>query len=335
MTAQLAQTAPPAGGAGRSRAARCAALLGLAVTGAVVSVVPVVGVQGWLNDSGLPFGLAGAAAVVLVGLLVAVPLLLPAFHGVRRTWGRDLRPMLGRVLLADTVAMLLLARLLPFHWGVLSCLVFCLPALCVAWAAVVRTRSAVPAAVVVLALVYAVAVPVRGLQQHVVARQWMRTEAVPSRALAQVVVLPGMAQERYAWDGTRLTALFDVPAGPTDAWLGAEVVTLGSTDPCGPLLDARGDTTGTVTPPCVQDGPGLWFRGTSQEAVGYVLQRGGVTIALTGGVWAQGEESDAAYAARRRAALREVILAAHTATDAELASRVRTGHPDLLEGLLR
>lgn len=209
-------------------------------------MVPVLGVVGWLDDSGVPFGLAGAAAVVLVGLLVAVPLMLLAFHGVRRSWNRDMRPMLGRVLLADTVAMLLLARLLPFRWGVLSCLVYCLPALCVAWAAIVRTRTAVPAAAVAVVLVYALTVPVRGLQQHVVAEQWLRSAAVPSRTLAQVVTLPGMTQEHYAWDGTRLTALFEVPAGPGDAWMGAETVTLGSTDPCGPLLQAEGDATGPV-----------------------------------------------------------------------------------------
>lgn len=334
MTVRLEHATPRAGNAGRTRTVRCAGLLGLGLTGAVVSVVPVFGVELWLDDSDVPFGTLGAAAVVLAGLLVAVPLMLLAFRGVRRSWHQDMRPLLGRVLLADTVVMLLLARLLPFRWGVLSCLVYCLPALCVGWASIVRTRTAVLTAVVGLALVYAAGAPLRGLQEHVVARQWMRAEAIPSRALAQVVTLPGMTQKPYTWDGRRLTALFEVPAGPMAAWMGAEVVTLGSTDPCGPLLEAEGDTTGSATPPCVEDGPGLWFRGTPRDAVGYVLQRDGVTIALTGGVWAQGDESDAAYAARRRAALREVILAARTATDADLWSRVGSTPPTLMARLL-
>lgn len=334
MTAHLEQAESRAENAGRPRTARWAGLFGLGLTGAVVSVIPVFGAQSWLEGSGVPFGLLGAAVVVLLGLLVGVPPMLLAFRGVQRTWRQDMKPLLGRVLLADALVMLLLARLLPFHWGVLSCLVYCLPAMCVAWASIVRSRTALLAAVVGLFAVYAVAVPVRGLQQHVAAEQWLRSHAIPSRTLAQVVTLPGMAQEPYTWDGKRLTALFDFPAGPMDAWMGAEVVTLGTTDPCGPLLEADGDTTGSVSPPCVHEAPGLWFRGTPQDAVGYVLQRDGVTIALTGGVWAQGDESDAAYAARRRTALREVILAAHPATDADLWARMGATPSSLLARLV-
>jgi hypothetical protein len=266
-----------------------------------------------------PFGTFGAVVLVAVGLLVAAPPMLLAVHGVRRTWRRDLRPVLVPLLLADAAATLPLALLLPFRWGALSCLVYCLPALCVGWGALVRTRAAALAALCGLLAVYALTWPVRDLQQHVAAREWLKANGIPSRALAQVVELPGTEQEPYSWDGRTLTALFTVPVGETDAWVGVETVTPGSTDPCGPLPTGEGDALGESRAPCTAEGAGLWFRGTEREPVGYVLRRDGVTVTLTGGMASAGD------AAGQRAELRREILAAHPASDAELWSRVRFG----------
>ncbi|MFI0940883.1 hypothetical protein [Streptomyces sp. NPDC021020] len=302
------------------RPARWAALPALGLAGGLGSALPVTGSMAGLGRvGGWPFGTFGAVLVVGAGLLVAAAPMLLAVHAVRRAGHRDVRPLLLPLLLANTAATLLLALLLPFRWGVLSCALYCLPALCVGWGALVRSRAAVLGALCGLLALYALAWPVREVQQHVAAHEWLKANGIPSRALAQVVVLPGAAQEPYRWDGTRLTAMFTVPVGGSDAWVGAETVTPGRADPCGPLLTGDGDAAGEVTPPCVVEGAGLWFRGTEREAVGYVLQRDGVTVTLTGGTQPGGD------AAAHRAALRREILAARPATDAELWSRGRAG----------
>ncbi|WP_159011618.1 hypothetical protein [Streptomyces sp. NRRL F-5123] len=308
----------------RTRTARRAGPAVLGLAGGLGAAVPVTGAMAALGRVGdWPFGTFGALVVVTAGLLLAAPPMLLAFRAVRRRRHRDLRPVLVPVLLANTAATLLLALLLPFRWGALSCLLYCLPALCVGRGVLLRSRAAVLGALCGLLAVYALAWPVREMQQHVAAREWLKANGIPSRALAQVVVLPGTAQDPYRWDGKRLTAMFTVPVGGSAAWVGAETVTPGRADPCGPLLTGEGDAVGEVTPPCAADGPGLWFRGTEQEPVGYVLQRDGVTVALTGGMTPAGSAGRAA--ALHRAALRREITAAHPATDAELWSRGRSG----------
>ncbi|MGV9246482.1 hypothetical protein [Streptomyces sp. NPDC003710] len=333
MTEYTSETAPRAESTLRWGPARRGGVLGLGLAGAVASVLPVIGVNTWLGVSEDGILLLVSRAVVVVGLLVAVPVMLLVLHEVRRSWPRYAKTVLACVLLADMGVMLLLTVVLPFRWGLLSCLMYCLPALFVACATILRSRASVQAAVAGLLLVYVLAIPVRELQQHVAAKEWLRATGIPSRAMAQVVTLPGMTQEPYTWDGKTLTAMFDLPMGPSQAWMGAERVTSGYVDPCGPLLEGAGDASETESPPCAQDRPGLWFRGTSDDVVGYVLQRDGVTISLTGGVWPRAGESDVEYAAKRRAALRQVILAAHPATDAELWSREGSTKPTLV-GLL-
>jgi hypothetical protein len=64
--------------------------------------------------------------------------------------------------------------------------------------------------------VTAVAVPVRIVQQAIMAQSWPWGNDAPPRAYAQVISLPGATQEPYQWDaGTgTLTAMFDTPIGP-------------------------------------------------------------------------------------------------------------------------
>lgn len=308
-------------------------LLGLA--GVAAAALPVTGATMWAGTvTGDRAREIEAVGVAVLGLLLAVPLLASGLRGMRRAWPRRPKAALAAVFAADVAAMAALAWMLPFRWGLVSCLMYATPALLVAAVALQRSRAAVMTAAVGLAAVLALAVPVRAMQQHVAEREWARTTGVPSRAVAQVVSFPGMRQERYVWDGRTLTAMFTAPVGPSEAWLAAESVQPGSVDPCGPLLTADGDASGTETPPCVRESPRLWYRGTADNAVGYVLQRAGVTVTVTGGVWPSKSGSATAEAARDRAALRRVVLGAHTATDRDLWTRARPAHVTLLSALL-
>ncbi|MFI1093189.1 hypothetical protein [Streptomyces sp. NPDC020917] len=312
---------------------RAVAVLGLA--GTVAGALPVAGLVMWAGAApGDGTRETVAVAVVALGLLVAVPVLAVALRAARGAWPASPKAALAAVFAADTAAMAALAEVVPFRWGVLSCLLYAAPALLVSAAALLRSRRALVTAVAGFAVLLGLAVPLRALQEHVAAREWVRTTSVPSRSVAQVVRFPGMRQERYVWDGTTLTAMFTVPVGPSDAWLAAEAVRPGYADPCGPVLTAEGDASGTQNPPCVREAPGLWYRGSTDDAVGYVLQRSGVTITVTGGMWSGSDRSATAGAAAHRAALRRVVLAARTATDRELWSRARPAHPTLLGVLL-
>ncbi|MEU1543493.1 hypothetical protein ABZ461_36400 [Actinacidiphila glaucinigra] len=304
--------------------ARRGSVLCLGIAGAAASTLPVVGISQWLNDSIEPFHQVLGIAVLVVGMLVALPVMLPMAKHVRMSRPGYAKLVLALVLTADTAAMLLLTRILPFRIGLLSCLLYVLPAALVACTVVLRSRRVAMATLGGFVAVFALAAPVRTWQQQVAAQEWFRTTGVPSRAMVQIVGFPGMAQEAYTWDGKQLTAMFDYPMGPQTIWMAAETVAQGNVDPCGPLLTADGDTSSTESPPCTQERPGLWYRGTTDKADGYVLQRDGVTICVTGGVWPNTSKSQAAYTAERKAALRHVILAAHPATDAELWPRI---HP--------
>ncbi|SEN79740.1 hypothetical protein SAMN05216267_1010103 [Actinacidiphila rubida] len=308
-------------------------LLGLA--GTVAAALPVAGLSLWVG--------AGASdrtreieavAVAGVGLLLAVPVLAAGLRAMRRAWPGRPKAVLAAAFAADLAAMVALDRLLPFRWGLLSCLLYAAPALLVAAAVLLRSRRAVVTAAVGLAALLALAAPVRALQQQVAEREWVRTSGIPSRSLAQVVSFPGMRQDRYVWDGHTLTAMFSAPVGPSDAWLAAETVRPGHADPCGPVLTADGDGTRTETLDCVQEAPGLWYRGDPDDAVGYVLQRSGLTITVTGGVWPRTHRAATAQAADDRAALRRTVLAARTATTRDLWTRTRPTRPTLLSAVL-
>lgn len=283
---------------------------------AVAAIAPVTGVLWWSSagDDGVTATLS--AALVVVGLVVAVPVLRPAVRALRYSWPGSAGRVVAGTLPAVVTVMLLLSRPAPFRWGVLSCLLFALPALVTGAALVRRTRVAAVVAAAGLLAVYAAAVPIGSTQARVAAQEWIRGNGIPSRALAQVVELPGLRQEAYTWDGKALMALFGKNMEMSTAWLGAETVTPGLVDPCGPLLEGSGDTSESRAAPCVPDGPGLWFRGTADDPEGYVLQRDGLTITLSGGSWPYAHSS-----AQVRAGLRRAILAAHRASDAELWSR--------------
>ena len=322
----------PGGMSGRPAGWPDVALLGLA--GAVAAALPVTGAALWAGARTGDGTRIIAGGFVAVGLLVAVPVLAVGRRGARRAWPGQPHAATAVVFAVSAAAMLALAWLLPFRPGVLSCLLYAVPALLVSAAALLRSRKAVVTAVAGLAVLFVLTFPVRALQQRVAAREWARTTGVPSRTVAQVVHFPGTTQERYVWDGTTLTAMFDFADGPGDAWMAAETVRAGYGNPCGPVLTADGDAAGSERPPCVQEAPGLWYRGTEDEAVGYVLQRSGVTVTVTGGLSSGANLSATAEAAAQRAALRRIALAAHTATDAELWPRARPAHATLLSVLL-
>ncbi|TCN44523.1 hypothetical protein EV644_101341 [Kribbella orskensis] len=314
--------------------ARWSGVLWLGLAGAVAAALPVTGVVMWSERTpGDRVRAFEAAVVAVLGLLVAVPVLISRLRSVRESWPRHPKAALAAVFVADAAAMLVLTWVLPFRAGLLSCLLYCAPALLVSAAALLRSRTAVLMAAVGLAALFSLAAPLQVLQQHVATREWARATGLPSRSIAQVVTFPGMTQDPYSWDGRTLTAMFSLPVGPSNAWLGAETAQSGYVDPCGPVLIAEGDASRTATPPCVQEAPNLWYRGTRDDAEGYVLHRSGVTVIVTGGAWSRTNESDTAYAAERRAGLRRVVLGARTATDADLWTRSRLPHPTLL-GLL-
>ncbi|MED7828619.1 hypothetical protein, partial [Streptomyces chiangmaiensis] len=316
-----------------SLARRKGPVLRLGIAGAVAPILPVVGIRKWLYDSLQPFHEALGITVLVVGLLMALPVLLMAKH-LRMSRPKYAKLVLVLMLTADTAAMLLLTRILPFRMGLLSCLLYGLPSALIACAVVLRSRLAVSATLAGLVAFCALAAPIRTWQQHIAAQEWLQTTGVPSRAMVQVVNFPGMEQEAYTWDGKQLTAMFDYPFGPQQIWMAAETVTQGNVNPCGPLLTADGDATSTESPPCTQEAPGLWYRGTPDKANGYVLQRDGVTISVTGGVWPNTGKSQAAYTVERKAALQHLVLAAHPATDAELWPHMRSERLTLRSFLL-
>lgn len=285
-------------------------IAGVAAGGLLGSLLPLVAVHldGLLLLGTVdPVRLAAAAVVLAAALGMAFPLMQIARRPVLNRWPRHPQLVLAGVLLADTAGMLLLETIMPFRAGLLSMLCYCLPALAVAPAVAVRSGAAARAAVAALVAVCLLAVPVRLLQQHVAAQEWLQRTRIP-RSLAQVVSLPGMTQEAYYRDGRSLVAVFDLSSG-TGLGGGAETVTPGYADPCGPVLADQGDAEGYESDPCTPAGPGLWQRGSA----GYVLQRDGVTITVTAVSFGDTSESSSV--------MRRAILDAHQASNAELWSR--------------
>lgn len=215
------------------------------------------------------------------------------------------------IVLIDVAAMWELFVLLPFRQGLLSCLYYCLPALLLVCLAVPHTRRRMLLFCAVLTAGAALVLPVRALQIHVAAQQWLGGSGVSGRAQAQLVLLPGLSQAQYYMtDGRTLVADFSYPMEGMAVQTAVETVTPGNIDPCGPILDAEGDGDEVDSLSCTRVDADLWLRGSDGlgESIGFVLERDGVTITLTTG----------SVTGMDLVALRQEILAAHPASDSEL-----------------
>lgn len=219
------------------------------------------------------------------------------------------------MVLVDVAAMWELALILPFRPGLLSCLYYCLPAVLLACLATPPRRSRLLLFCVVLTAGAALALPVRALQIHVAAQQWLGGSGVAERAQAQVVVIPGLDQSQYyMFDGKTLAADFSYPMQGMAVDTAAETVTPGSINPCGPILDGDGDGDEVDSASCTRVDADLWLRGGGSEfddTTGFVLERDGVTITLATG----------SVTGMDLVALRQEVLAAHPASDDELWTR--------------
>lgn len=266
-------------------------------------------------------GLAVVAALVFVLCLAGAVTLV--VHSVRsmavfRTWRS--KAVLGVVLLTDAALMAALDTRLPIRFGLLSLLVYCVAPAALARIVTRPSRRTALEAMAALAILAACTYPLRAFQIRVAAQDWFDSSSSPPRDEAQSITVPGLVQEPYSWDGTTLTAWFDFDQSGISFVQDVETVTAGYANPCGPIPESSGDSIGMQTPPCAQAGPGLWARGTAGETDGFVLQRDGFTVILTG-------PGDA------RADLRAEILAAHPASDAELW-KVESPSPATVLGVL-
>jgi hypothetical protein len=219
---------------------------------------------------------------------------------------------------AVVVSWVVLDRLAPFRFGLLSVALYAAPvAVAVVAARRIRKismtrdrRRTLGKALAILAGLLVLAVPFGYLQRAVAPVAWMAEAGIPSRAYLQVITIPGMTQESYAREGDRVTAYFDEPLGPSGFWGAIERVSSGNADPCATLYYPDGDSQDALAAKCAQIGPGLWMLTTSNgSSAGFVRRADGVTITLTGSV---GD----------KAALRHAIMAAHRAGDAELWPRI-------------
>jgi hypothetical protein len=224
---------------------------------------------------------------------------------------------------AAAVSWVVLDRLAPFRFGLLSVALYAVPA-AVAVVAVRRTRK-IPVtrdrrrtlgqALAIMAGLLVLAVPFGYLQRAVAPAAWMAESGIPSRAYLQVIIIPGMTQEPYVREGDQVTAYFDEPLDPSDflspdAWSAIETVGSGSQDPCATLYYPAGEDQVASAARCTKAGLGLWMLTTSDgSSAGFVRRANGVTITLTG------SDGD-------KAALRHAIMAAHRAGDAELWPRI-------------
>ncbi|WP_034270129.1 hypothetical protein [Actinospica robiniae] len=296
---------------------------------------------GMSADSLLLGGVIGsvvAAAVMALGLclgislgcLLAVPLLRREVSGIRATVGlsrrlRLLNPVaaVAGMVLVDAAVMWALSDALPFRAGLLSCLYYCLPAVLLTSLAGPRSHGRLLVLGTVLVAGVSLALPVKALQTGVAAQQWLSGSGVSERAQAQVVVLPGLVQEPYTFEGDMLIAQFDTVQNGLRSWSAVETVRVGRTDPCGPILDADGDGDEADSLSCAQVAPDLWFRGGQLgQSTGYVLERDGLTITVSES-WVDVDTG----------ALRQAVLAAHPASDAELWTREGSARHSLM-GLL-
>jgi hypothetical protein len=267
------------------------------------------GTAGWYT---LAFGTltAGAAGFVLRG------------HVPGRSPLRAVGVITVAVLALALVDALLL-HLAPFRFGLLSLALY--PAPTAALIAGLRPRRTTPllvGAAVALVLSAVVGPAIGLLQRHVAADQWVHAQAIPDRALLQVVDFPSLRRQPYRFDpgSGQLTMMFGIPGAFTDTiWTAAETVTEGE-NPCGPVTIARGDGTEQGTPlDCEPAGDGLWRLALPSDETGYARVIGHVTIAVTG---------VSAVDAQR------ALLAAHQADDEDLWTRIDPGPVSLLDLLL-
>lgn len=317
------------------------AMSALIVLGALRIALSVDGLLGGGASIILAGGLAafGTGFGLGLGCLLAVPLLryghgdgdrgLPALDTKRVAPGIPPRAtatawVVGLVAL-DAAMMRGLSKGLPFRFGLLSCLYYCLPSVLLAFLAPPRSRARLLISGTVLVAGLLLILPVRALQQHVAAQAWLDGSSAAGRTQAQVVVLPGLVQEAYGFDGRTLIANFDTVQDGTSFWSAVETVTPGTVDPSGPILVADGDGDDTEDLACTQVGAGLWRRTGSlgQGGGGFVLQRDGVTITLTQGP----DLFDPSVLSR-------ALLAAHPASDAELWSREGSARYSFIDVLL-
>jgi hypothetical protein len=219
---------------------------------------------------------------------------------------------------ATAVSWVVLDRVAPFRFGLLSLALYAAPAAAAVTAAR-RTRTTPVArdrrrvlrqALVIMAGLLVLAIPLGYLQRAVAPVVWVAETGIPSRAYLEVITIPGMWQEPYVREGDQVTAYFDAPIGPLDFWGAIEAIRGASANPCGTLYYPAGDGQVPLAARCAQAGPGLWVLTSSDgSSVGFARRAGGVMITLAG------------YAADK-AALRHAIMAAHRAGDAELWPRI-------------
>lgn len=239
----------------------------------------------------------------------------------------------GRALLLALIGaeMLMVAalkwQLSSGSFGILSVVLFGIPSVALVVLATRTSARRCGAVIVVFLCCLGAAALLGPVQQRIAGEQWLAARGVPARQDVQILALPNFFRFPARWDGKELVVTFGVPAGPggTDAGVDVvETVRSGSVDPCGPLLYGTGVETVSASPPCSQEAPGLWFRGTADVDPGYVLQRDGVTVTLTGGAGYVSANIDATFNSTMaadfggRAGLRQIIEAAHPATDREL-----------------
>lgn len=327
-TSPMIALARSVGASGRARRAGAAVTLTVAGLVAMGSLKAGMG----LADGLLP-GVAGVCIEVVaagMGLCVGAAMTLlsalpmarygPSVAGAgagdapptassRRRRTRSLLQAVA-VLVLEAAALWTLSALLPFRGGLVSCLYYYLPAVLLVCLLALRSVATLCAVGALTAVAASLVVPVRDLQAHLAAQQWLRGSGVSTRAQAQIVVLPGMPQEPYAVYQGAVIANFDTYVDGSAMWTAVETVAVGKSDPCGPMLVADGDADGTDSMSCRQVAPGLWLRRNPEGDFGYVLQRDGVTTTVTGG-----------SVHTTVASLRREILAAHPASDAELWSR--------------
>jgi hypothetical protein len=251
-----------------------------------VAAVPIAVVArlpwSWPSD---PMGGLGAFVLIVIAaaaLLVTVPVACAVASecGIRRPW---VTAVLLVAIQAAVIVILSLAA--PFRPGLLSVLLYWAPAMVLAAAVLRATHAALLTAFGLMVAVVAVAVPVRLLQQAISAEEWLRVNGIPSRAYAQVITVPGSAQDQFQWDsqtGT-LTADFVYPGWTSPGWGGTEMVTKAG-NPCRVVLTAPvwAGYAGSGPASCAASGPGQWEL-TSQGLTGYALRTRDVTIVVTTG----------------------------------------------------
>ncbi|MFF2149464.1 hypothetical protein [Kitasatospora sp. NPDC058190] len=257
---------------------------------------------------------------LVVTLAVVIPAYFVSVHALKPSAPRWCWLLAPAPMALDLAATHGLAFLLPFRPGLLSVLVFALPSFALACAVVLRSRTALLAAVGTLLGVFVLALPLRAMQREVGVQDLLLGTHIPSRSLMQPVLSADVQITGISWDGHRavfvLSDQADIYAGSGGLGNGfdkaaVETVSPGYSDPCGrPMLSADGEnlTTSPFTP-CLPQPGGLWSDGVNR----YVLQRDGLTITLAG---AGGGLSTLSGGGE----VRHAILATHPATEPELRS---------------